>query len=195
MNNQAKNTAERILDVTQDLIQRRGYNAISFNHIAEKVGIKKPSIVHHFPGKADLGKAVVKRYREVFSAALQAIAEDDQKTAMDAFDFYCTPYLDYGGDKEKICLCGALAGEFLALPKVMQKEVAAFFDGHLRWLEDILKRGLENGEFHFTGKPAAMAQLVLDTLQGALIVKRATGTSGHVVEVMKTLRSKLEKPE
>ena len=104
-------------------MQTGGYNAFSFNHIAERVGIKKPSVIHHYPTKEALGKAVVQRYRETFDAALQSIACDSDKTAFQAFEFYCTPYTDFGTSNDKVCLCGALAGEFMALPDDVKKEV------------------------------------------------------------------------
>lgn len=185
------NTAERILDIAQELIQRRGYNAISFTDIADGVGIKKPSIVHHYPSKAALGKAVVKRYRETFASALNSIANDPEKTAFEAFDFYCTPYLDYGKTRDMVCLCGALAGEFTALPKSVQKEVSQFFEAHISWLQMILERGKNSGEFRFSEASHAMAMHILDSLQGALIVKRATGNFEHLDKTIELLKEKL----
>ncbi len=181
----------KIMDVAQELIQSCGYNAISFNHIAERVGIRKPSIIHHFPNKEALGQAVVRRYREVFAAVLEKVAEAPDKTAIDAFDLYCTPYLEFGGTPDKICLCGALAGEFMALPENVRAEVARFFREHIIWLEGILRRGVESGDFAFKGDPAIKAKLILDALQGALIVKRATGDTDQVTQVVAALRDSI----
>ncbi len=185
------NTADRILDAAQELIQRRGYNAISFNDIAEQVGIKKPSIIHHFPCKAALGRAVIKRYREHLATKLDGVANADDKSAVDAFDVYCTPYTDLGTGSDKICLCGSLAGEFMALPKDMRNEVSIFFESHIKWLENILAQGKKTGEFIFDDPLPMMAQLILDSLQGALIVKRATANTHHLHNVIRTLKAKL----
>ena len=57
-------TADRILDTTERLIQTRGFNAISYQDISDAVGIKKASIHHHFPTKFGLGTAVIERYRQ-----------------------------------------------------------------------------------------------------------------------------------
>jgi len=172
-------------------MQIGGYNAFSFNHIAERVGIKKPSIVHHFPTKAALGKAVVRRYRETFALALDEIAKDPTKNAMDAFNFYCTPYMEFGSTNNKICLCGALAGEFMALPDDVKEEVTQFFNDHLKWLEAILKRGKREGTFSFSEKPAVLAKLILDSMQGALIVKRATNDPTQLQQIIATLKARL----
>ena len=64
-------TAERILDAGQELIQSGGFSAMSFQDIASEVGIRKPSIIHHFPTKAELGVAIIRRYRDTFASQLQ----------------------------------------------------------------------------------------------------------------------------
>ncbi len=191
MEKPTRNTAQNILDVAQELIQTRGYNACSFNNIADRVGIKKPSIMHHFSNKAALGRAVIIRYRETFAAALDSIASTPNKTAMDAFEFYCTPYTDFGATKDKVCLCGALAGEYMGLPENVQAEVTRFFEDHLIWLEAILKRGKENGEFKFRENAHFIAQLILDSLQGSLIIKRATGDGERIHQTISVLKAKL----
>ncbi len=177
--------------MTQSLIQSRGYNAISFNDIAEQVGIKKPSIVHHYSSKAVLGQAVVQRYRKGFSQALNDFFENKENTPLDAFNFYCVPYLDFGKEGDKVCLCAALAGEFMALPKSMQKEVQAFFESHTQWLESILNAGIESADFSFDEEPVEMAQLILDSLQGSLIVKRSTGNAEHIENAVKLLSKRI----
>lgn len=185
-------TATRILDVTQDFIQKRGYHAISFNDIALEVGIKKPSVIHHFPSKPALGIAVVKRYREIFSTQLEHLLNQPQKSALEIFDAYCEPYTDFGKSNDKICLCGALAGEFMALPKDLSEEVALFFDEHTQWLSKILQRGIDDGSFAFTDNINELAGHLLNALQGALMIKRATGNESHLATTIALLKLRLK---
>ena len=58
---------ERLLDVAQDLVQRRGLNAMSFQDLSNSVGIRKASVHHHFANKSDMVSALLARYREHFS--------------------------------------------------------------------------------------------------------------------------------
>ena len=104
-------TADRILDAGQELIQTRGFSAMSFQDIASEVGIKKPSIIHHFPTKAELGVAIIRRYRDTFAVQLRGISEDPAKSSWEALEFYFSPYLFFASTPDKVCLCGALAGE------------------------------------------------------------------------------------
>ncbi|MFT5082457.1 MAG: TetR/AcrR family transcriptional repressor of nem operon [Lentisphaeria bacterium] len=124
-------TAHRIIETTQELIQTLGYNAISFNDIAELVGIKKPSIVHHFPNKAALVVAVVNHYRDTYSTLLTKVCNGPNSSTMDAFDAFCTPYISFAASEGEVCLCGALAGEYRALPTSVQSEVTRFFKDSL----------------------------------------------------------------
>src|SRR5829696_8614182 len=66
-------TATRILDSAERLVQRRGFNGFSYADVAAELGITKPSLHYHFSGKAELGQALVERYGARFAAALEAI--------------------------------------------------------------------------------------------------------------------------
>src|SRR5580658_8135997 len=123
-------TAEQILDVAQDIMQTHGYSAMTLEDVAKGVEIRKPSIIHHFTGKADLGKSVIERYRGNVNAVLDAQLRRRDRTAAEALDLYFGIYLGVGEGGDKICLCGSLASEFAALPDTLQLEVKRFFDRH-----------------------------------------------------------------
>ena len=184
-------TAEEILDLAETLIQTRGYSAFSYQDIADALGIRKASIHYHFPSKTDLGLAVVDRYAERFGAALDAIAADAKRSSLAMLDHYAAPYLELAKTPDKVCLCGALAGEMMALPRELRTRVDGFFREHQTWLAAILERGAERGEFSLTVKPAKMARLVFGALQGALLVKRTTGDASQLKDVIAVLKSQL----
>src|ERR1700759_5519216 len=68
-----KPTAERILDIAERLVQTRGFTNFSYADIAGELGITKASLHYHFPGKAELGQAVIARYGDRFADALGEI--------------------------------------------------------------------------------------------------------------------------
>ena len=185
-------TASKILDAGQELIQTRGYTSMSFQGIAAQVGIKKPSIIHHFPTKSDLGVAIIQRYRDTFATQLEIINEDRGKSAWDALDFYFSPYLHFADTPDKVCLCGALSGEIPALPETMRWEVKQFMESHQHWLFEILRAGRRKGELSFDESPRRLSRVLFNTLQGSLLVKRSTGDPSQLHDAIKAIKKILK---
>ena len=188
---QRSETAEQILDVAETLIQTRGYSAFSYQDIADALGIRKASIHYHFPSKTDLGVAVVNRYIDRFDAALIQIAADQTQSSMTMLDFYVQPYLLFAGTPDRVCLSAALAGEMLALPPELHQRVEHFFKTHQAWLTKILQRGVKRGEFRLQAPPPKVARMLFGALQGALLVKRATGDISQIDDVIAVMKLQL----
>ncbi len=72
---QNRPTAERILDAAEDLFAERGYSATSLGDVADRVGIRSPSLYNHFRNKEALYLAVVERLLDAFLAPLQALRD------------------------------------------------------------------------------------------------------------------------
>jgi TetR/AcrR family transcriptional repressor of nem operon len=78
---------EQLVNEAIGLVRVRGYSAFSYADLADAVGIRKPSIHHHFPTKEDLGQAIVQSYSEEFFTRLQAISER-RETVRDKIEAY-----------------------------------------------------------------------------------------------------------
>lgn len=166
-------TIENILDVATELVQTRGYSAISYHDIAERLGLRKASIHYHFPSKADLGTAIIERYRDSFEAILDAVLADPKMDTLEALRRYCEPFRVVVETRDRVCLCAALAGEILAMPEGMQVAVEAFFSTHQRWITAILSRGMTRGDIVLRAPAASTARMIFSSLQGAVLVSRA----------------------
>ncbi|TQX89492.1 TetR/AcrR family transcriptional regulator [Rhizobium sp. rho-13.1] len=185
-------TAEKILDVAEALIQTRGCSAFSYQDIADALSIRKASIHYHFESKSDLVIAVIDRYADRFGRTLEEIERDESASSMSMLDHYTAPYAAFAETPNRVCLCGALSGEILALPPELGARVARFFNSHQAWLTQILKRGTARGEFKLPGPAAKTARLIFAALQGALLVRRTIGDASQVKDVIQVLKAQLK---
>jgi len=67
-------TRDRVLQVAQVLFAERGYRGTSLRDIAKRIGIKAPSLLHHFPSKQQLYLAVLDKMFESLEDAANAVA-------------------------------------------------------------------------------------------------------------------------
>ena len=186
-------TAEKILDLAEELIQTRGCSAFSYQDIADALKIKKASIHYHFESKTDLVIAVIDRYTQRFDATMKNIARNESATSMSMLERYVEPYAAFAATPDRVCLCGALSGEMLVLPRAARERVAFFFKSQQQWLTQILKRGAARGEFKLAESAAKVARLFFGALQGALLIQRTTGDSSQLRDVISALKSQLRK--
>src|SRR5262245_53277594 len=101
-------TASKILDLAEMLIQTRGYNAFSYQDIAEALGVTKTGVHYHFESKTDLGIAVIERYTKAFGDELARIASSESASSLSMLDHYTKPFLQFAETSDRVCLCGAL---------------------------------------------------------------------------------------
>ena len=166
----AADTADRILDIAEQLVQTRGFNGFSYADIAAELRITKASLHYHFPTKAKLGESLVERYRRKF---LQRLAEiDNSRTgALGKLQAYADIYAGVleGG---RMCLCGMLAADFTTLPEPIRRSVLGFFEANEAWLTTILSDGRAGNEIAFAGAPAEAARFLVGALEGAILLAR-----------------------
>jgi len=182
-------TKEKIMTITQTLIQSKGFNGFSFADIANEVGIRKASIYHHFPTKTALGIALIEQYSSSLNALLNNI-NSRSKTADESLNSYVDIYRS-NLNLDLMCLGGMLASEAQTLAPELNTHLKQFFDINHSWLTSILEAGESNNEIKLNTSANAEASLFLAALQGALLVARAYDTQTSFDEAASTLISNL----
>lgn len=170
-------TATRILDSAELLVQSRGFNGFSYADVAADVALTKASLHYHFAGKAELGLALIERYAERFGVALEEI-DGRCGDAPSRLASYARIYADVlrGG---RMCLCGMLAAEYETLSQPMRSAVAAFFARNETWLADALAGGRADGSLRFDGPAEDAARALIGGLEGAMLLARTGGGAGR----------------
>jgi TetR/AcrR family transcriptional regulator, transcriptional repressor for nem operon len=184
-----RDTAQRILDVAEQLVQVRGFNGFSYADVAAELGITKASLHYHYPGKAELGEALIARYAERFAESLAAI-DDDAGTPSAKLDAYANLYADVLRGR-RMCLCGMLAAEYETLPDQIRQAVVAFFDDNEAWLEGVLEQGRADGGLRFEASAKDTARMIISGLEGAMLVARPYSDAARFQTAATTLLTNL----
>ncbi|MBP2558216.1 TetR/AcrR family transcriptional repressor of nem operon [Neorhizobium galegae] len=155
--------------------RRGGYNGFSYADISDAIGIRKASIHHHFPTKAELAAVVVDRYTQQAQRGLKSLSQQVPAPAEQL-----QAYLGYWQGCildafQSFWVCAMLAGEMQMLPEDVASRVRAHFRNLAGWLTSILKAGTEQGKFQFNKLPEEEAQILMASVHGAMLSARALG--------------------
>ena len=167
-------TAKRILEAANTLLIDRGYSAFSYADIAEAVNIRKASIHHHFPTKAELVVAVLRRHRTRISEGMKAL-DDQLENPLERIRSYFHYWEGcIEGRTLSFCIGALLGAEMPTLPEEVQAEVRLHFSMLTEWFERTLKAGSKARAVQLQGTVATEAQMLIAVLHGAMLSARAT---------------------
>lgn len=168
-------TADAIVRCAQTSIIAGGYHGFSFATIADVVGIRKASIHHHFPTKADLVLTLVRRYRNEAEAGFAGIERNiaDPADQLRAYTGYWESCI--GEPESSFCVCAMLATQISVLPEAISAELREYFQTLSGWLEAVLNRGVEQGHFTLVNDAHSEAETLMATVHGAMLSARAYG--------------------
>ena len=186
-----RRTRDRILDIAQRLIQSRGYNAFSFHDLAKELGIRTASIHYHFPTKADLGVALLRRYRQTFGDELAWIASHSEN-ALGALAGFAALFQRTLKVDSQLCMCGMLSAEVESLPKALASEVQRFFNETELWLAQVLASGRRAQLIAFSGAPRTQARMLIAMMEGAMVVARGMRHNAYFQGMARNYLQKLK---
>ncbi|UXH76757.1 TetR/AcrR family transcriptional regulator [Roseateles amylovorans] len=167
--------AAEIVAHTRALLVAGGYNSFSYADLAERVGITKPSIHHHFPSKAVLVQTVVAQYREDARNGLAGLVQqlDDPLSELNAYAGYWSACIQSG--EHPFCICAMLVTELPTVPDEVAAEVRGHFEDLTTWLASVFTRGAAAGQFHLPNSATISARGFMAVVHGAMLVARALG--------------------
>lgn len=179
-------TAEKLVHGAAEFIMRRGYNGFSYADLAERFGIRKPSIHHHFPSKIDLVLAVVEQGRERIRAQIAVL--ESSPVAMDQLRMY-TGYWErcIKDQSAPFCLAGVLAAELPSLPDQIAVTVRGHFADLAEWLDGVLTLGVQQGSMRLELSPKMESENFMAAVYGAMLVARAFDDPDRFRSIVETL--------
>ena len=168
-------TREKIMELGENLMRTRGYNAFSYQDISSELGVKNAAIHYYFPSKENLGTAIVKNNKLRFEDMVDNMRRRNFNEWQQLVAFLKI-YVK-SGREHKLCIVGSLAPEYNTLNESMRLELKNMSQFIMDWLTNILDTGRTNGLFAYKGEPQDRAMLIFTSLIASMQLMRIFGKS------------------
>ncbi|MEP4194409.1 MAG: TetR/AcrR family transcriptional regulator [Aliishimia sp.] len=165
-------TKTALLNSAERAARTHGFDGFSYADLAKDVGIRKASIHHHFPSKANLSVELMKRYctgLEAVCAEIDANASTGGARVMELIEQYRVAL----NDGKTLCLCVSFSASRESLPPEVIQQISLFRAMILDWLSFTFQTGAEDGSISNVVDPALEASAALAMFEGAQLAARA----------------------
>lgn len=162
---------EKLLDQGVSLMMEHGYHGVGLQAILQAVGVPKGSFYHYFPSKEAFSAEVIRHYIEPFIGALEAHLRRPGIRAEVALRDYFREQIEES-DRRGFrggCLLGNLMGEVGETSEVCRRSLQETLRQYRDKLAEAIARGQAEGDFRLDMTAEAMADLLVNQWQGALL--------------------------
>jgi AcrR family transcriptional regulator len=157
----------QILQAANHFFSQRGYEGTSLQLIAEEVGIRKPSLLYHFPSKDALRLAVLARvtahWNEVLPRLLQVATSGEGR--FDALVGEVVSFFTENPDRARL-----LMREFLDRPEEIKTALRSHLAPWMAILSDYIRRGQSDDILQADVDPEAYLVNVIQMVIGGVAV-------------------------
>lgn len=164
-----ESTKNKAMKSAKALLQTMGFNGFSFQHVADELGIKKPSLYDHFKSKEELGNNLIDEYLSYFrkwTETVETFKSDDKINGF--FDLI----FKFSSDGLKYCPMTALCADFHTLPKSMKKSIQRMGAFQMEWMLNTIQEGQKQKIFRQDLSPRALADVVFAMNIGSQMLAR-----------------------
>jgi TetR/AcrR family transcriptional repressor of nem operon len=176
-----KFTKEMIIEKAAELFNCMGFAGVSLSDLMKATGLKKGGIYNHFKNKEEIRiQAFEHMIRNVQVEVLEAIqSKTTAKGQLDGIiEFFRNSALNpiiKGGCP----LLNAMVDADNTDPG-FQQSVNKAVDGLIRDISQIIRTGIENGEFKPTVDPLKTSVVILSTIEGGVAISRNYTQDQHM---------------
>jgi TetR/AcrR family transcriptional repressor of nem operon len=162
---------EELLDAAEQIVQDRGLHAVSFQQLADIVGMSKTGVIHHFPNREALARALVDRCQTKYGPEYAAVV-DAALTAPDKLKAIAAIF-EAGLENDRLCLLSTIGHGLSSLSDPVRDDLQQAVDGAIARYASVFEQGAKEGSLHFQGSPHDAATAFLALLEGLQVLARA----------------------
>jgi len=180
-------TRERVLAGATEIIHRQGFSGTSIHDLIRETGVKKGNLYHFFRSKEEMGFEVLIRARDDFFVFLDKSLQGDRPSAQLANHFEAIVRYHEGRNLVGGCIFGNTALEMSDRNETYRAVILAVFEEWQRRIRDVLESAVRSGEARKDLDPEAMARHVVATVEGGILIARASRNPADLKECLAVL--------
>ena len=182
---------EDLLTAAIDLFRRKGYVATTVEEICTQAEVTKGAFFHHFASKEALAEACLKQWDALAAARDQSAGyhavDDAVERLLACLDFYIAMF---GNPRLlKSCLAGTVVQEISESNTVLRDAAQQCFVHAEQQFASLLAAAARSSRKKLDA--TALAQLWMATLQGSLILCKASGDDRVIARNLRQIREHL----
>jgi TetR/AcrR family transcriptional repressor of nem operon len=187
---------ENLLNQGVTMLMEQGYHGTGLQEILDAVNIPKGSFYNYFGSKENFGAEVIQHYIDPFITQLTIYLEQSETDALGAIRRYFDELI---AELEKNefkggCLLGNLMGEIGDTSEICQQSLQSAVRRYRDLLQSGLAKAQQQGTVRSDKSAQEMADLLLNTWQGALLRTKIERTSAPVKQCCQDLLGDFFKP-
>lgn len=197
MATKGESTREKLLDAAKSLVMDKGFAGTSIDDILKQTGLTKGAFFHHFKGKSDLARELVKRYAlndlkmfQEFDRQSQEVSDDPLEQVMHFLKTFET-YISNSEDPAPGCMYAVYTYE----SRQFDTEVLDIVSDTLRkWTSIYVRKFQEVMDKYDPAldvSPRQLAELIVSVIEGGLVLQRAHGDTDTTRRQSKQFRNYL----
>lgn len=179
----------QILDAATRLFAAQGYGGTSLSAIADAVGVRKASLLYHFPSKDALHQAVLdnllSHWNEVLPRLLEAAAGDDR---FDALLHETVRFFVADPDRARLLL-----REALDRPEAMRQRLEVAVKPWMQVVAGYVRKGQGTGELRTDADPEAYLLMIVHLVIGGVATADTLGVVLDEADRRERLVTELER--
>ena len=187
-----RSTREAIVKAATRLIHVHGYSSTTLDDVLREAGVGKGNFYYHFRSKEDLGYAILDGLIGSFiSRTLEPCFSDADAAPLTQVRCFLKRVLEARRERNCVggCAMGNLASELSDVHEGFRTRLAGVFTAWRERLTEALREAQRRDQVSGACRPEAVAQFVVASLEGALLLSKVTKD----IRVMEQCVSELER--
>ncbi|MEY8761035.1 TetR/AcrR family transcriptional regulator [Chryseobacterium tongliaoense] len=188
----AEKTKQFILHTAAPIYNQKGISGVSIDDVLAATKLTKGCLYSHFENKEDLTNQVVDLLLKKISDQMRlevAKGKTVKGKLFNFLDFYKDPIQTFvpGG-----CPIINTAAEVDDNFPLIKEKVASVFRAGQEDLTNLLKQGIEDGEFSKELEPSVIAFKIVAAVEGGIVMCRVMNSAKPMVSLIKNLKAELD---